>query len=105
MKGCRELAVLSERLTEVAKEMKKDNSPSVKYVLLASSIIGRLAQCQMADGIRRNLIPEGNRLDYKCGDCVPKTVGIFTTEHFAKWISSAVDTMADCGELAEGGLK
>lgn len=75
-----------------------DDIPAVRK---AREIIEELAKVQIADGMSRKAIARGNCLDYKCNGGFPETVGIFTTEHFPKWICSAVNAIEKCREIAK----
>ena len=76
-----------------------------RKIHLAYLIIEELAKVQIADGMSRKAIARGNCLDYKCNGGFTETVGIFTTEHFPKWICSAVNAIEKCRKIASGEIK
>lgn len=87
-------------LEKLAKQL-KSYSCQGPVLYKAQSIIEELAKVQIADGMSRKAIARGNCLDYKCNGGFPETVGIFTTEHFPKWICSAVNAIEKCREIAK----
>lgn len=104
-------------LTELAERMSKIKTPPTFYVnmedyhtacndlMKAQRIIAELAKVQVADGMPRRVAPRANCLEYSFGNEPPKTVGIFTTEHFPKWICSALNAVGNCRAIAEEGSK
>lgn len=67
----------------------------------AQRIVAELAKVQIADGMARRVATRANCLEYSFGNEPPRTVGIFVTEHFPKWICSALNAIEKCRAIAE----
>lgn len=78
---------------------------SYEAVAKARLIVAELAKAQVADGMARSMTTRANCLEYSFGNEPLRTVGIFTTEHFPKWICSALNAVEKCREIAEKGEK
>lgn len=101
------LAELAEEMQSIINALETDNFSTVGIGNLckAQRIVAELAKVQVADGMPRRVATRANCLEYSFGNESPKTVGIFTTQHFPKWICSALNAVENCREIAEEGAK